>query len=41
MDHKVLDFPRIISNLERMNMRQGDHKRGQETEIMIEPQKES
>ena len=37
MDHEVLDFPRMIAQLERMNMRQGDHEKIQETEIMIEP----
>jgi hypothetical protein len=40
MDHEVLDFPRIIPNIERMNMRQGYHEKGQATEIMKEPQKE-
>jgi hypothetical protein len=37
MDHEVLDCPRMIAQLERMNMRQGDHEKIQETEIMIEP----
>ena len=41
MDHEVLDFPRMIDKFERMNMRQEDHKKCQETEIMEEPQKES
>jgi hypothetical protein len=41
MDHEVLDFPRMIAKVERMNMRQGDHEKGQATEIMTEPQKES
>jgi hypothetical protein len=41
MDHEVLDFPRMIAQLEKMNMRQGDHEQSQETEIMAEPQKES
>jgi hypothetical protein len=41
MDHEVLDFPRMIAKVERMNMRQEDHEKGQETEIMEEPQKES
>jgi hypothetical protein len=41
MDHEVLDFPRMITKLEMMNMRQGDHEKGQATKIMIEPQKES
>jgi hypothetical protein len=39
MDHEVLDFPRMISQLERMNMRQEDHEQSQETEIMEEPRK--
>jgi len=33
MDHKVLDFPRMIANLERMNMRQEDHEKGQSTNL--------
>jgi hypothetical protein len=41
MDHEVLDFPRMIAQLERMNMRQEDHEQSQATEIMAEPQKES
>jgi hypothetical protein len=41
MDHEVLDFPRMIAKLERMNMRQENPEEGQETAIMIEPQKES
>jgi hypothetical protein len=41
MDHEVLDFPRMIAKLERMNMEQVDPEKGQETEIMAEPQKES
>jgi hypothetical protein len=41
MDHEVLDFPRMIAKLEKMNMGQEDHEKGQETEIMTEPQKES
>jgi metal-responsive CopG/Arc/MetJ family transcriptional regulator len=40
MDHEVLDFPRMIAKVERMNMRQEDHEKGQATEIMAEPQKE-
>jgi hypothetical protein len=40
MDHEVLDCPRMIANVERMNMRQDDHKKGQSTKIMEEPQKE-
>jgi hypothetical protein len=41
MDHEVLDFPKMIAKVERMNMRQEYHKKGQATEIMKEPQKES
>ena len=41
MNHEVLDFPRMISNLEEMNMRQENPKKGQETKTMKEPQKES
>jgi hypothetical protein len=41
MDHEVLDFPRIISKLTKMNMRQENLKEGHETEIMEEPQTES
>jgi hypothetical protein len=41
MDHEVLDFPRMIAQLERMNMRQEGHEKDQATEIMAEPQKES
>jgi hypothetical protein len=41
MDHEVLDFPRMISKLERMNMEQENHEKGQETKTMEESQKES
>jgi hypothetical protein len=41
MDHEVLDCPIMIANLERMNMRQEDPKKDQDTETMVEPQKES
>jgi hypothetical protein len=41
MDHEVLDCPRMIANLERMNMRQENPEKGQETETMTEPQRES
>ena len=37
MDHEVLDFPRTIVKVERINMRQEDHEKGQETDIMAEP----
>jgi hypothetical protein len=41
MDHEVLDCPRMIYKVERMNMRQKNPENGQETETMAEPQKES
>jgi hypothetical protein len=41
MDHEVLDFPRMIAKVERMNMNQENPKADLETEIMTEPQKES
>jgi hypothetical protein len=41
VDHEVLDFPRMIAKLEKMNIRQEDHEKGQETKTMAEPQKES
>jgi hypothetical protein len=37
MDHEVLDFPRMIAKVERMNMRQENPKEGQETKTMVEP----
>jgi hypothetical protein len=37
MDHEVLDCPRMIAKVERMNMRQEDHEKVKETEIMVEP----
>jgi hypothetical protein len=37
VDHEVLDCPRIIANIERMNMRQEDHEKGQVTKTMEEP----
>jgi hypothetical protein len=40
MDHEVLDFPRMIPKLERVNMEQVDPKKGQETKTLAEPQKE-
>jgi len=40
MDHDVLDCPRMIANVERMNKRQENPKKGQENETMEEPQKE-
>jgi hypothetical protein len=41
MDHEVLDCPRLIDKVERMNMIQENPQKGQETETMAEPQKES
>jgi hypothetical protein len=41
MDHEVLDCPRMIAKLEKMNMRQEDHEKGQATKTIAEPQKES
>jgi hypothetical protein len=40
MYHEVLDFPRMISNVERMNTRQENLKEEKETKTMVEPQKE-
>jgi hypothetical protein len=36
MEHEVLDFPRMIAKVEKMNMRQENHEEGQETKIMTE-----
>jgi hypothetical protein len=41
MDHDILDFPRMIVKVERMNMREANHEKGQENETMAKPQKES
>jgi hypothetical protein len=41
MDHEVLDFPRMIARLEKMNMEQANSEGDQETKIIEEPQKES
>jgi hypothetical protein len=41
MDHEVLDCPKMNVNLDRMNMGPEDPKKGQDTEIMEEPQKKS
>jgi hypothetical protein len=41
MDHEVLDCPRMTAKIERMNMKQVDPEKGQETETMAEPKKES
>jgi hypothetical protein len=39
--HEVLDFPRIIAKVEKMNMRQENYETSQETKDMIETQKGS
>jgi hypothetical protein len=41
MDHEVLDCPRMIAKVERMNMRQENPEEDQETKTTTEPQKES
>jgi hypothetical protein len=41
MDHEVLDCPRMVDRLEKMNMEQANSKGDQETKIVEEPQKES
>jgi hypothetical protein len=41
LDHEVLDFPRMIAKVERMNMNQENPKVDLVTEIMTESQKES
>ena len=41
MDHEVLDCPRMIARLEKMNMEQANPEGDQETKIIEEPQKES
>jgi hypothetical protein len=40
MDHEFLDFPRMIAKLERMNMTQEDHEKGQENKTIAKPHKE-
>jgi hypothetical protein len=37
LDHEVLDFPRMIAKVERMNMRQENPKEDKETKTMAEP----
>jgi len=37
MDHEVLDFLRMIVNIERMNMEQVDPEKGQEIETLAKP----
>jgi hypothetical protein len=41
MDRELLDFPRMIARIEKMNMEQANSKGDQETKIVEEPQKES
>jgi hypothetical protein len=41
MDHEVLDCPRMIANLESMNIRQENPKKDSETKATTKPQKES
>jgi hypothetical protein len=41
MDHEVLDCPRMIARLEKMDMEQAKHEGDQETNIIEEPQQES
>jgi hypothetical protein len=41
MDHEVLDCPRMIAKVERMNIRQENPKKDQDIKTMEEPQKES
>jgi hypothetical protein len=41
MDHEVLDFPRMIARLEKLNMEKENPKGDQETKIIVETQKES
>jgi hypothetical protein len=40
MDHEVLDCPRLITKVERMNMRSENPGEDQETNTMVEPQKQ-
>jgi hypothetical protein len=37
MDHEVLDCPRMIARLEKLNMEQANSEGDQETKIMEEP----
>jgi hypothetical protein len=41
MDHEVLDCPRMIARIEKLNMEQANSEGDQENKIMKEPQKES
>jgi hypothetical protein len=39
IDREVLDFPRMIVKVEKMNLRQENHEEGQETKDMLENQR--
>ena len=39
MDHEVLDCPRMIAKVEKMNVRQENLEKNQETKNMLEHQK--
>jgi hypothetical protein len=41
MDHEVLDCPRMIAKVEKMNMKQENYETCQKTKDMMKPQKES
>ena len=41
MDHEVLDFPRMIARLEKLNMELANLEGDQETKIIVETKKES
>jgi hypothetical protein len=41
MNHEVLDFPRMIARLEKLNMEQANSEGNQETKIIEEPHEES
>jgi hypothetical protein len=41
MDHEVLDFPRMIAKIEKLDMEQANPEGDQETKIIAETQKES
>ena len=41
MDHEVLDCPGMIAKVEKMNVRQENLKKNQETKNMLKHQKES
>jgi hypothetical protein len=40
MDHEVLDCPRMISKVKKMNMKQENDETSQETKDMVEPHNE-